>query len=110
MKHSINNDELPTPAIVSIGQNNSRKRIVERLQSYSVEFGKAIHPTAVMSDDVKMGEGSWIGAGTTIIQGVKIGKWCVVTKDIPDGYVAYGTPCHRVRLVNNDKQKDSDIE
>ncbi len=170
VKHSINSEQLPTPAIVSIGQNSSRKRIVERLQSHGVEFGKAIHPTAIISDDVKIGEGtvvmplsvvqpgtnigkhciintgaiiehdcqiedyahispnatlcggitvgegSWIGAGTTIIQGVKIGKWCVigagsvVTKDIPDGYVAYGTPCHRVRLVDEEKKTDAEVD
>ncbi len=156
--HKISDEYLPTPSIVSIGQNDLRKQVAEKLQAKGVVFGKAIHPTAIISEDVTIGKGtvvmplsvvqpgttigkhciintgsivehdckigdyahispkatlcgnisigtgSWIGAGSTIIQGIKIGKWCiigagsVVTKDIPDGYIAYGTPCHRVRL------------
>ena len=59
-------------------------------------------------EPVHIGRNAWIGAGATIIQGVKIGRWTiigagsVVTKDIPDGYVAYGTPCHRVRRINQE--------
>ena len=148
-----------SPMIVSIGVNEIRKRVAERLDC---RFGVAIHPSAVVSPSaeigegtvvmpgaiinagavigrhciinsgavvehdcqiadfvhispqatlcggITVGEGSWIGAGATIIQGVKIGRWSiigagsVVTKDIPDGYVAYGTPCHRVRRINED--------
>lgn len=49
-----------------------------------------ISPHATLCGDVTVGEGSWIVAATTILPGVKIGKWCVigagsvVTKDIPD--------------------------
>ena len=48
---------------------------------------------------MQIGEGSWIGAGTTVIPGVKIGRWSVVgagsvvTKDIPDGVLAVGNRC-----------------
>ncbi|RHE88532.1 acetyltransferase, partial [Bacteroides intestinalis] len=49
------------------------------------------------------GEGSWIGAGTTIIPGVKVGKWSVigagsvVTKDIPDNVLAVGNRCKIIK-------------
>lgn len=153
-----------SPVIISIGMNDLRKTVAERLmKAHDVEFGQAFHPTALVSKyskvgegtvlmpysvvqascvigkhniintgavlehecvledfvhispnatlcgNVTVGEGAWIGAGATIIQGVKIGKWCiigagsVVTKDIPDGYVAYGVPCHRVRNTDEDK-------
>lgn len=58
-----------------------------------------ISPHATLCGNVHVGEGSWIGAGTTIIPGIKIGRWCtvgagsVVIRDIPDGTTAYGNPC-----------------
>jgi len=48
---------------------------------------------------VYVGEGTWIGVGTTIIQGIRIGKNCfigagsVIVKNIPDNSKAYGVPC-----------------
>lgn len=58
-----------------------------------------ISPHATLCGNVHVGEGSWIGAGTTVIPGIKIGRWCtigagsVVIRDIPDGVTAYGNPC-----------------
>ena len=62
-----------------------------------------VSPHSTLCGNVHVGEGSWIGAGTTVIPGVKIGKWSVigagsvVVRDIPDGVVAYGNPCSIVR-------------
>jgi sugar O-acyltransferase (sialic acid O-acetyltransferase NeuD family) len=58
-----------------------------------------IAPGAILCGNVEIGEGSLIGAGTTIIQGIKIGKWAVigagsvVIKDIPGYMFACGNPC-----------------
>lgn len=55
--------------------------------------------------DVWIGENAWIGTGVTILPGVHIGKnavigaGSVVTRDIPDNVVAFGTPCRIVREV-----------
>lgn len=136
-----------TPLIISIGSNKIRKILACRLRT---SYGKAIHPTAIVSKrviikegsvvmagaiiqtDVKIGrhcivntgvsvdhecliedfvhlsphstlcgnvhigEGTWIGAGSTVIQGITIGKWCVigagsvVSKNIPDGTLFVG--------------------
>jgi len=52
---------------------------------------------------VKIGDGSWIGASVTILDGVAIGKGCVigagslVTRDVPDYAVAIGSPARVVR-------------
>ena len=52
---------------------------------------------------VSIGEGTTIGMGTNILHTVKIGRNCVigagsvVTKDIPDNVVAYGSPCKVIR-------------
>ncbi|MBR0416711.1 MAG: sugar O-acetyltransferase [Firmicutes bacterium] len=56
--------------------------------------------------DVRIGENTWIGAGSIILPGVTIGKdtvigaGSVVTKDIPDGVVAAGNPCRVLRPVS----------
>lgn len=148
--------EVRGPLIISIGNNNIRKKVAEQLH---VGFGKAFHPSAIISGEVlidegtvvmqgtiiqsgvnvgkhciintgasvdhecviddyvhisphctlcgnvRVGEGTWIGAGTTVIPGVKIGKWSVigagsvVTKDIPDGVLAVGNRCKIIKQI-----------
>lgn len=143
------------PIIISIGDNGVRKVIADRLGG---EFGKAIHPSAIISPyallgvgtvvmqgaiiqscakigkhcivntgasvghecliadfvhiaphstlcgNVHVGEGSWIGAGSTVIPGVKIGRWAVVgagavvIKDVPDKAVVVGVPAKVLRI------------
>lgn len=148
-----------TPVIISIGNNGVRRQIAERLTAAGVDFGLAVHPSAIVSPhavvgegsvvmqgsilqscckvgrhcivntgasidhdcaigdyahiaphatlcgNVNVGEGTWIGAGSVVIPGVRIGRWSVVgagsvvCRDIPDGVVAYGSPCRVVRNV-----------
>ncbi len=55
------------------------------------------------SHPVSIGEGSWIGAGATILDGVEIGVGAivaagsVVTRSIPDYDVVAGVPARRLR-------------
>lgn len=55
--------------------------------------------------DVHIGENVWIGAGVVILPGVTIGKNAVigagsiVTRDVPEGVLAYGSPCHVIRDI-----------
>lgn len=153
----LRSSEAKGPLIISIGSNAIRKRIAENL---NVTFGKACHPSAIVSEaaiindgtvvmqgaivqsdacvgkhciintgasvdhecliedyvhisphctlcgNVSVGEGSWIGAGSVIIPGVKIGKWCVigagsvVTKDIPDNVLAVGNRCKVIKKLS----------
>lgn len=52
-----------------------------------------------MTKQVTIGSDSWIGGGSIILPGVKIGNnvtigaGSVVTHDIPDNTIAYGNPC-----------------
>ena len=56
-------------------------------------------PGSVLCGQVHVGYGTHIGARAVVKQGVSIGKntvigmGSVVTKEIPDGVVAYGCPC-----------------
>ncbi|GHT36668.1 acetyltransferase [Bacteroidia bacterium] len=150
-------EEVKGPLIISIGSNRIRQKIAASL---NLEFETAIHPSAIISDrakigegtvimqgtiiqtcaeigkhciintgasvdhecviedfvhlsphttlcgNVKVGEGSWIGAGTVIIPRVEIGKWCVigagsvVTKNIPDGVLAAGNRCKIIKSIS----------
>ena len=64
-----------------------------------------ISRNGTLCGNVSMGEGTWIGAGTTILPGVNIGKWCtigagsVVTKDIPDFSLAVGNRCKIIKTL-----------
>ena len=55
---------------------------------------------------VQIGAGSWIGASVTILDGVAIGKGCVigagslVSRDVPDYAVAVGAPARVVQQRN----------
>lgn len=64
-----------SPMIVSIGNNSIRKKIVETL---SVEFGKAIHSTAVVSSAASVGEGTVVMQGAIIQSCAKIGNHCII--------------------------------
>jgi len=66
----------------------------------------SINPGTNIAGNVIIGEGTMIGMGTNILNQVKIGKntiigaGSVVTKDIPDNVVAYGSPCKIIRDNN----------
>ncbi|WP_373870015.1 DapH/DapD/GlmU-related protein [Weissella soli] len=55
-----------------------------------------------------IGENCWIGSGTVIVPGVRIGDntviaaGSVVTKDIPDNVVAFGVPCKVQKEITPD--------
>ena len=56
---------------------------------------------------IRIGNNVWLGAGVIVMPGVTIGDnsvigaGSVVTKDIPSGVVAFGTPCKVVREIND---------
>ena len=62
-----------------------------------------IAPGATLSGNVDIGECSWIGVGTCVKQGIKIGSNCiigagsVVVRNIPDNVIAYGNPCKVIK-------------
>lgn len=65
-----------------------------------------LSPHATLCGNVKIGEGSWIGAGAVVIQGIKIGRWsivgagAVVTHDVPDYTEVVGVPAKPVKSLD----------
>jgi sugar O-acyltransferase (sialic acid O-acetyltransferase NeuD family) len=59
--------------VVAIGDPTTRKRVVESLPN-DTKYTTIIHPSAIISEFVKIGEGSIITAGTIITCNIKIGK------------------------------------
>ncbi|MBE9489447.1 MAG: acetyltransferase [Bacteroidetes bacterium] len=61
--------------IISIGNNKTRKKIVNKLQS---DFGIAIHPNTIIDKTVTIGSGTVVMAGSVINSSTKIGKHCII--------------------------------
>lgn len=64
-----------SPIIVSIGVNATRKKVVNKLNA---TFGKAIHPTAILSKSAQIEEGTVVMAGAIIQAEAQIGKHCII--------------------------------
>lgn len=79
---------------------------------------KDAHTTmAEYADEIHIGNNVWIACNATILGGVHIGDnavigaGSVVTKDIPDNYLAFGNPCHPIRKITQlDSKKDLILE
>ena len=56
----------------------------------------------------KVGDGTWIGGRTTILNNTSIGKSCVIAgctcviKDVPDNALVGGVPAKLIRMLDND--------
>ncbi len=75
--------------------NEERKMHLGKNGFSDDEYGKPI----------TIGNGCWFAGNVTVIGGVHIGNGCVigagsvVTRDMPDGYLCYGSPCKPIRKI-----------
>ena len=71
-----------------------------------------VAPSASLAGNVTVGQGTLIGLGTFIIQGVNIGKWCiigagsVIIRDVPDYSVVAGAPAKFIRINDNINEEE----
>lgn len=63
--------------IISVGLNHLRKKIVEKLPEH-IRYGKAIHPSAIISHCTSLGEGTVVMQGAVVQSSVSIGKHCII--------------------------------
>jgi sugar O-acyltransferase (sialic acid O-acetyltransferase NeuD family) len=97
------NSKVSIAAHTKIGNFASINRHVSIGHHTTISDYCSINPGTNIAGNVTIGEGTTIGMGVNIIDGIKIGKntiigaGSVVTKDIPDNVVAYGSPCKIIR-------------
>lgn len=64
--------------VVAIGNNFLRKEIQENIESNGGTIATLVHPNAIIGEQVEIGNGSVIMAGTVINCCSKIGKGCII--------------------------------
>lgn len=62
--------------IIGIGDNQIRKKIAER--NSALNYYTAIHPTAVIGEGVRIGNGTAVMAGVVINVDANIGEHCII--------------------------------
>lgn len=89
-------ENIPAKAVVvAIGDNKIRTNFFEKCKEKSLETINAIHPSAVISKNVKIGEGAVIMAGVIINSGAYIGNnVCVNTQASIDHDCYLDDNCH----------------
>jgi sugar O-acyltransferase (sialic acid O-acetyltransferase NeuD family) len=68
--------DLVGEAIIAIGNNAVRHEISMRLSH--INWQTIIHPSAIIAEDVEIGEGSVVMAGAIVQTGTKIGRHCII--------------------------------
>ena len=68
-------EELQHELILSIGENQLRKRLAA---FFSTRFGKAIHPGAILASNVAIGEGTVVMVGAVVNSSTRIGRHCII--------------------------------
>jgi sugar O-acyltransferase (sialic acid O-acetyltransferase NeuD family) len=97
------NSKVSIAAHTTIGDFVSINRHVSIGHHTTIGDYCSINPGTNIAGNVTVGEGTTIGMGTNILHQVKIGKntiigaGSVVTKDIPDNVIAYGSPCKIIK-------------
>jgi acetyltransferase-like isoleucine patch superfamily enzyme len=109
---------------VSIGDNVTVKSGIYIWDGVTIEDDVFLGPNVVFTNDIRprskkyitavktlVGKGASIGANSTILAGVKIGKYAmagigsVITKDVPDYALVYGNPAKINGWVNKNGDK-----
>ena len=71
--------------------------------NHGTEAGKTVHSQSHKAEAIQIGKDVWIGRGVAILPGVNIGDGSivgansVVTKSIPAGMIAVGSPANVIK-------------
>ena len=97
------NSKVSIAAHTTIGNFVSINRHVSIGHHTTIGDYCSINPGTNIAGNVTIDEGTTIGMGVNILDGIQIGKnsiigaGSIVTKNIPDNVIAYGSPCKIIR-------------
>lgn len=96
---------------VGIGNNKTRKKIQEKLESEGASIPILIHPSAIIGEQVELANGTVVMAGTVINCSTKIGKGCIINTgatidhdNLLDDYVHISPGAHLAGTVRVGKE------
>jgi sugar O-acyltransferase (sialic acid O-acetyltransferase NeuD family) len=78
-------DPTEYEVIIAVGSSKDRYDIVQKLPKQTKYF-TFIHPTALVLDNVEIGEGSFIGAYSILTTNIKIGKHALLNRSSQIGH------------------------
>lgn len=61
-----------------LGKGNLRERLYDKLKTIGFDLPTIVDPSAIVSSNVTVGEGSFVGKGVIINTEAKIGKSCII--------------------------------
>lgn len=83
----INKVNYPLHVVISIANPSVRKKIVNSISNRNISFPILIHPSVIIgNDDVEIGKGSIISAGTIITVNIKVGDFVILNHGITVGH------------------------
>lgn len=73
-------DRLSRDAVIipGLGENRTRKSVCEAAVRQGFRLGLAVHPTAVISEGVVLGEGTFVGPKAVVHLDARVGTGCIV--------------------------------
>jgi len=63
---------------IAVGDNYSREKIFNKISHLNLTYINVIHPSAIIGNEVEIGQGNFIAAGTVISSGTVINDHCIV--------------------------------
>lgn len=65
--------------IVSIGNNDLRRTLIQRLQAVDAPIATLVHPRAFVAPSATLGEGSVVLPGAVVNTNASVGKGCILS-------------------------------
>lgn len=84
----LSDEEDDVRAVVAIGNTRRKKGVVERYQSAGLSFTNLIHPTAIIPESVRIGEGCIVTAGCIFTVDIEIGNHVILNLGTTVGHDA----------------------
>jgi sugar O-acyltransferase (sialic acid O-acetyltransferase NeuD family) len=72
--------------VCALGDNVSKKKMVEKAQGLGLRFANVLHPSVIMTDFVTLGEGVIICAGCILTNQITIGNHVIINLDVTIGH------------------------